>query len=312
MRIAVVGAGGVGGYFGARLAEAGNEVVFLARGATLEALRTRGLRVSSRLGDVQLPVRAESDPALVGTVELVILAVKAYSNREALALLPPLLGPDTAVLTLQNGVESVEEVASVVGPHAVLGGSAYIVASLAAPGIVEHAGTVQRIVFGEGFGERVRTARVERIEQALAGARIEAKGVADCRVSLWDKYIFLGPLAGFTGAARLPLGPLWAEPAFRQMIEGAMEELAALARAEGVGVAPDVVSRTIEYLAACHPRTRTSLMVDLMAGRPIEVEALMGAAVRRGLAHKVPTPIMGTLYAALKPHADGHPEGLDR
>ena len=304
MRIAIIGAGAVGGYYGARLAAAGHDVTFVARGANLLALRERGIEVRSQLGDIGLKVGAESDPSKVQPVELVVLAVKTYSNAGALKLLPPLAERGAAVLTLQNGVESAEDVAAVVGEAAVLGGSTYIAAELVAPGVVQHTGVMRRIVFGEAFGERVRTPRVARVAEALAVPGIEVEGVADYRVALWEKFIFLAPIAGFCAAARQPVGGLWRQPTFRELLGRTMAEVEAVARAEGVTVAADVVQQKLDYLGSW-PNTRPSLMMDIVAGRPLEVEALMGAVVRRGRVHGVPTPIMDALYAVLEPFKDG-------
>lgn len=307
MRIAVIGAGAVGGYYGARLAQAGNDVSFIARGVNLEAIRARGLSVRSPLGDAVVRARAESDPALVGPVDLVILAVKTYSNPEALGLLPPLVGPGTSVLTLQNGVDSADEIGARVRPDCVLAGATYIIATLAEPGVIQHTGPARRIVFGEAFETRALTPRVMEIERVLGAADIQAEGVPDSRIPIWEKFIFLAPFAGLTAAARLPLGPLWPVPEFRASFERAMAEVEQLARAAGVGVASDVRAQKMRYLDESPAASRSSLMMDLVAGRPIEVEALLGAVVRRGRAAHVPTPVMAALYGVLKPFEHGAP-----
>ena len=216
MRVAVIGAGAVGGYYGARLAQAGHDVTLIARGANLEAIRANGFRVRSAAGELAAQVRAESDPSRVGPVDLVLVAVKTYSNRGAFPLVPPLVGPGTAVLSLQNGVDSADELSTFVGPEPMLAGTTYIAATLVEPGVVEHVGTVRRIVFGEAFGERTVTKRVSRIREVLAGADIQAEAAADSRVPIWEKFIFLAPIAALTAAARLPIGPAWTQPAFRE------------------------------------------------------------------------------------------------
>ncbi|RPJ63508.1 MAG: 2-dehydropantoate 2-reductase [Acidobacteria bacterium] len=305
MRIAVLGAGAVGGYYGALLARAGHEVGFVARGQTLDAIRSRGLTVHSGLGNFTASVRAEADPALLGGAELAIVAVKTYSNPEALPLLRPLAGPETSVLTLQNGVDSADEVAAVVGERHVLAGATYIAASLAEPGVVEHVGTARRIVFGEAFGPPGVTPRVAAVAAVLAEAGVQVEAVDDCRVALWEKLIFLAPLAGTTAAARLPVGPCWADPAFREVTARAMAEVEAVARAEGIAVAPDVRDQKLRYLDNSPPTMRTSMMMDVVAGRPTEVEALLGAVVRRGRARGVATPAIETLHGVLRPLAGG-------
>ncbi len=305
MKVAVVGAGAVGGYYGARLAQAGHDVTLIARGANLQAIRAKGFRVRSAAGDLVARVGAESDPARVGPVDLVVFAVKTYSNPDALQLLPPLVGPGTAVLSLQNGVDSADELSTIVGRKPMLAGTTYIAGTLIEPGVVEHVGTVRRIVFGEAFGDRTVTERVSRIREAMAGADIQAEAVADSRVSVWEKFIFLAPLAALTAAARLPIGPAWAQPAFRDTFDRAMAEVEALARHAGVPVAADVRAQKLRYLDASPPTMRSSMMVDITSGRPLELDALVGAVVRRGLDAGVPTPVMSTLYGILKPFEQG-------
>jgi 2-dehydropantoate 2-reductase len=306
MHFAIVGSGAVGGYYGAKLACHGRRVTFIARGAHLRAIRERGLLVWSPLGDILVRAPAEEDPAAVGPVDVVIYAVKTYDNGTALRLLPPLVGEATAVLTLQNGVDSVDELAAVVGAGRVLGGATYIATGIGAPGLIEQTGTHRRIVFGEVSGDLSRVSeRVARIRDVLAAADIQVEAVADARVPLWEKFIYLAPFAGFTGAARLPIGPLWAIPSVRDQLLEAVAEVERVARAEGVPVAADVRDRIIAYTDALPPSTRSSMLIDLSAGRRIEVEALQGSAVRRGRAAGVPTPVLATLYGVLKPHEHG-------
>jgi 2-dehydropantoate 2-reductase len=305
MKIAIVGAGAVGGYYGARLARAGHDVALVARGANLEALRANGLSVRSALGDIDVAVRVEEDASRIGPVDLALFAVKTYSNADALGHLSPLVGTDTAVLSLQNGVESAEEVARAVGTPHVLAGATYIIAALVSPGVVQHTGEVRRIVFGEAFGDRVRTPRVVRIERALADAGIQAEGVADARRPIWEKFVFLAPFAGLSAAARLPLGPLWPHASFRASYDRAMAEVEAIAHAEGIDLPSDIRAQKLAYLDAMPPSSRSSMMMDLVAGRPIEVEALLGSVVRRGRAAGVPTPVMEALYGVLKPFEHG-------
>jgi 2-dehydropantoate 2-reductase len=207
MKIAVIGAGAVGGYYGARLAQAGHDVTLIARGANLEAIRANGFRVRSAAGELVAQVRAESDPSLVGPADLVLFAVKTYSNRDAFPLVPPLVGPGTAVLSLQNGVDSADEISAVVGREPVLAGTTYIAATLVEPGVVEYVGTVRRIVFGEAYGERTVTERVSRIREALAGADIQAEAAADSRVPVWEKFVFLAPIAALTAFPSGRRGP---------------------------------------------------------------------------------------------------------
>jgi 2-dehydropantoate 2-reductase len=305
MRFAILGSGAVGGYYGAKLARGGHDVTFIARGAHLDAMRTQGLQVRSpALGDFTVAARAEEDPSRVGPVDVVIVAVKAYDNPAALPRVRPLVGDGTTVLTLQNGVDSSDEIAAVVGQEPVVGGTTYIATALVSPGVIEQTGTHRRIVLGEVFGSLPRVSdRVRRIHEALAGADIQAEAVGDGRVPIWEKFIFLAPVAGFTGAARLPIGPIWEDALSRQQFLDGCREVERLARAEGVAVAADRIEQIERYVASIPPTMRSSLLIDLAAGKRIEVEALQGSVVRRAARAGVPVPIMTTLYAVLKPWA---------
>lgn len=310
MKFAVLGAGAVGGYYGAKLALAGHDVTFIARGAHLAAIRARGLEIRSpALGGFTVRAAAEDDPVAVGPVDVVIVAVKAYDNPEALPLIRPMLGGQSSILTLQNGVDSASDVARVAGERPVVGGTTYIATALAAPGVIEQTGTHRRIVFGEVFGELPRvTARGRALQEALAGADIQAELVGDGRVPIWEKFVFLVALAGFTGASRLPIGPLWADAVVRATFLEACREVERLARAEGVALPEDVIDRISTYASGIPGSMRSSLLIDLAQGKRIEVEALQGAVVRRAAAAGVPAPIMTTLYALLKPFAGGAPQ----
>jgi 2-dehydropantoate 2-reductase len=309
MRFAILGSGAVGGYYGARLARAGQDVTFIARGAHLAAIRDRGLAVRSpMLGDFTVRAPAEENTVKVGAVDVVIVAVKAYDNASALPLLAPMMGSSSSVLTLQNGVDSVQEVAALVGEGPVIGGTTYVATALSSPGVIDQTGTHRRIVFGEVFGSLPRvSARVGAIHDAFAGADIQSEPVDDGRVPIWEKFIFLVALAGFTGASRLPIGPLWADPAVRAQFLEACREVERVARAEGVNVASDVVDRVNTYVRGIPGTMRSSLLIDLSQGKRIEVEALQGSVVRRAARAGVPVPIMSTLYALLKPFAAGPP-----
>ena len=307
MKIAILGSGAVGGYYGAKLAHAGHDVAFVARGAHLAAIRERGIQIrSAALGDFIARGRAEEDTSKVGTCDLVMVAVKTYDNPTALPLLRPMLGPETTILTIQNGVDSAGEVAAVAGEARTIAGSTYIATALEAPGLIVQTGDHRRIVFGEAFGDLPRLSdRVKRIHDAFAGADIQSYPVEDGRVPIWEKFIFLAALAGFTGAARLPIGPVWGDPFTKSMFLAGSREIEAVARAEGVPVAADVVERIIPYVEKIPGTMRSSLLIDLQQGKRIEVESLQGTVVRRGAARGVPTPIMSTLYALLKLHAAG-------
>jgi 2-dehydropantoate 2-reductase len=311
VRVAIVGSGAVGGYFGAKLARSGQDVSFVARGAHLAAIRGQGLQIRSpKLGDFVVQAPADDDPAKIGPVDLVLFTVKAYDNPSALDLLPPLLHDGTVVLTLQNGIDSVDEVATKVGERHVLGGTTYVATALETPGIIVQTGVHRSIIFGEVFGRRGQiTPRVQAIADIMAPADIQVTAVPDGRVPIWDKFVYLAPFSGFTGAARLPIGPLWQDPQLQDMFYAAAREVAALAAAEGVALSPDRFETLTQYMNNIPPTTRSSLLIDFEMGKRIEVEALQGAALRRAARHNVPMPIISTLYAVLRPHARGSHRG---
>jgi len=288
------------------MARQGHDVSFIARGAHLEAIQKNGLRIVGPLGDYTVKPRAESDPARIGHVDYVVHTVKTYDNAGAIPLIAPLVGPSTAVLTLQNGVDSAEEIAAVVGEPATLGGSTYIATAIDAPGVIKQTGTHRRVVFGEYFKpEASITPRVKTLADAMAACDIIVEPVIDSRHTVWEKFTYLAPFAAFTGAARLPIGPLWADEYIKEMFLDAVEEVASVARAHGVKLPADHRQRVFEYAIKLPPDTRSSLLIDLQMGKRIEVEALQGSVVRRGRKVGVPTPIMSALYAVLKPHANG-------
>jgi 2-dehydropantoate 2-reductase len=308
MHIAILGSGAVGGYYGAKLARSGQRVTFVARGAHLAAIRERGLEIRSPLGDFTVHAEAEEDTSKVGPVDLVLYAVKTYDNPTSLPMLQALTGRQTTVLTLQNGVDSPDEIAAAVGHDKVIAGPTYIATALAAPGRIDQTGTHRRIVFGEVFGNPPRLSdRVLALREVLAGADIQVEAVADARASMWEKFSYLAPFAGFSGASRLPLGPLWGDEFTRRQFQAAVAEVVAVARAEGVDIPRDIEERLKRYAESLPGTMRASLLIDLSQGKRIEVEALQGSVVRRGARAGVPTPIMATLYAVLKPHAGGTP-----
>jgi 2-dehydropantoate 2-reductase len=282
-------------------------VTFIARGAHLEAIRSRGLEIkSAKLGDFVARATAESDTARVGPVDVVVVSVKAYDNATALPMLKPMIGPDTEVLTLQNGVDSASDVAAIVGEQHVLGGTTYVATALEAPGLIVQTGVHRSIILGEVFGDRSKiSARVQRVADVLAAADIQATAVADGRVPIWDKFVYLVPFSGFTGASRLAIGHVWKFPHVREMFYAASREIASIAKAEGVTISPNRFETLEEYMTNIPPTTRSSLLIDLEQGKRIEVEALQGAAVRRAAKHQVPVPIVSTLYALLKAWEQG-------
>lgn len=302
----IIGAGAVGGYFGAKLALAGHRVSFVARGRHLKAIQERGLAIWSPLGDFTVHPQAESDAAKVGPVDVVIFGVKSYDNDTALPLIAPLLGPSTVVLTLQNGISSADDIAAVIGRGPVLGGATFVATGIKLPGLIVQTGIHRSILFGESFGDRSHvSARVARLGEVLAAADIQVTTFADARQPVWEKFVHLCPFSGFTGATRLPSGAVWGDAHIRQQMVAAAAEVMAVANAEGVSFSPDFLDRFQQYMTNLPGSVKSSLLMDLEAGKRIEVEGLQGALVRRAAQLGVSVPVVATLYAVLKPYARG-------
>jgi 2-dehydropantoate 2-reductase len=299
MRIAILGAGGVGGYYGGLLAHSGHDVAFVARGAHLATLREQGLRVESVHGDFKVhPVQATDKPGEIGPVDLVLVAVKNYDLDAAAEAARPLVGLDTAVLPLLNGLDAAERLATVLGDGPVLAGLTHISSSLAAPGLIRQISGVRRITLGERDG--AVTARARRIGEALALSGIEVIVSDQIDVALWDKFLFIASISGICCLARQPMGTVLGTPETRQLYIQALREVEAVARARHIALAPGIVERTLVMSEGFAPETRPSMLVDLEAGRRIELEALNGAVVRHGRAAGVDTPVHSVAYAALK------------
>jgi 2-dehydropantoate 2-reductase len=306
MRIAVVGVGGTGGYFGGLLARAGEDVTFIARGATLAALRADGLTVESRVeGTFTIPVRATDDPALVGPVDLVLFCVKAYDTATAAAQIRPLLGTETLILSVQNGVDNEERIAEVVGPAPVIGAIAGVSAHSRAPGVIVVAQEPGQLRFGELTGGT--SPRTERLLQVLQRAAFTATLDPDIRTQLWEKFVFICALSGVTSLIRLPIGQILRYPETTQLYRGVMAEVAAVGRARGVELSDERVESWFQVSTQISPAVYGSMYHDLAAGRRLEVEALNGTVVRFGQDYGIPTPLNFAIFAALKPYADGAP-----
>jgi len=301
MRFAVVGTGGVGAYFGGRLAQAGESVAFVARGAHLTAMREHGLRVDSVAGDfVIAPVEASDDPARIGPVDVVLVGVKAWQVRETARTLGPLLGPRTFVVPLQNGVEAAGQLTEVLGPERVIGGLCKIVSAIVAPGHVRHSGVPPRVEFGERDGSR--SDRVEALRQAFERAQgVSAVVPDDVEAAIWEKFLFIAPVSGVGAVTRQPVGAMREIPQTRALIERAMFEVAALARAKGVNLSDAAVARNMRYVDGLPPDATASMQRDIMEGRPSELEQQNGAIARLGDEAGVPVPVNAFLYAALLP-----------
>jgi 2-dehydropantoate 2-reductase len=299
MRIAIVGTGGLGGYFGGLLARTGHDVVFIARGAHLAAIRAHGLKVYSVHGDFEVnPARATDDPAEIGAVDLTIFAVKTYDTDSAAQRMRPLVGPQTAILPLQNGVESAARLSRYFGKEPVLGGAAWIVSSVAEPGVIRQASPFRRIVFGEMDGRETR--RVGEIFEALkhSGATVEVTN--DIEKVLWTKLLFIASFSGISSVTRAPAGPVWANDESRVLLEQAMREVEAVARARGIELDADVVEQTMTSVEKLEPTTTPSMQRDVVAGRRLEYDAINGAVVRAGRASGVPTPVHEFMWTCLK------------
>ena len=303
MRIAVMGAGGVGGYFGGLLARAGNDVTLIARGPHLEAIRDRGLHVKGHREEFTVSVAATDDPWQAAPVDLVVFSVKTYQNAAAIPSMAPIVGESTSVLTLQNGVDGYQQVASVMGQDRVLPGAAYIESQIEAPGVIRQVGDVVRIAFGEAGGQR--TSRAEAILDTLRAAGITAELSTDVVKELWTKLLFISTLAGVTSTARAPLSRLMEHDVARETILASMREVEAVGRARGVRLDPEVVETTMRYMETSARDLHASMHTDLELGRPLELEALNGAVVRLGREVGVPTPVHSILYSLLLPHLEG-------
>jgi 2-dehydropantoate 2-reductase len=278
MRIAVMGSGGTGGYFGGLLSRAGEEVTFITRGAHLEALRLRGLKVKSRLaGEFTLPVRAVATPNEVGPVDLILFCVKTYDTDAAAESIRPLIGADTMLLSLQNGVDNAEHIARIAGHDSGLGSAAYVVSAIEAPGVIAQTAGPGKIILGAlggGMG-----ARIERLQDVLQRAEISAEVHSDDRIAIWQKFLFICAFSGVTALTRMSIGPSLADQATHALFRGALEETEAVARGGGIALPEDCVEQALATATAVEPWGRSSLYHDLAHERRLELEALNGEVV---------------------------------
>jgi len=305
MKILVMGSGGIGGYFGAKLCRAGEAVTFVARGAHLEAIRKNGLHIKSAAdGEFVVTCPATDDPGSAGVADLVLFCVKSYDTEAAARALRPAVGPDTAVLCLQNGVDNEEKLSGIVGPSHVLGGAAYVLATIESPGVIAHV-FGGKIAFGELDG--ADTPRARGILEVLQRAGIPAEQSPRVRQILWEKYLFIAAQAGMTAVTRCPIGVIRAVPETRRMYRLILEELAAVAKAEGVELPAQTVDGIMAAADNLGATFTSSLHYDLTHGRRLEIDALHGHAARLGEKHGVPTPTLFSVYAALRPYRDGAP-----
>jgi len=305
MHIVVMGSGGTGGYFGAKLARAGEDVTFVARGAHLAALRSRGLTVKSAV-EGEWTVRAPAVERLEGAppADLVLFCVKSFDTEEAAQLIRPVVGPHTGVLSIQNGVDNEEKLERVLGRGHVLGGAVRVFATIEAPGVIAHT-FGGHLIFGEMDGRETERARA--VLAACRKASIPAELVADVTRALWEKYVFLTTHAGITALTRCPAGVLRALPEVRELYRGTVTELIAIGRAAGAAVDDGVLEQGMKLLDTVAPNASSSLHHDLIHGKRLELDALHGHAVRLAERHGVAAPTLFAAYAALRPHRDGAP-----
>jgi 2-dehydropantoate 2-reductase len=299
MKIAVMGSGGIGGYFGGLLARAGEDVTFIGRGAHLKAIQENGLQVKSVAGDFHVRPKATHDPSTVSGVDLILFCVKGYDTDSAGLQMHPMVGPGTVVLCLQNGVDNEDRLAAIVGKEHVMAGVVHILSTVSAPGVINQTAGPRSLKFGEEDG-RV-TPRGERILAVLKGAGINAELSTGIQVDLWEKFLFICAQGGVSALARLSIGEILACPETAALYRGVMEEVAAVGRARGVPLSADVVDRAMAFARGLQPGMRSSLAYDLSQGNRLEVETLAGTVVRYGREAGVATPLNFTIYACLRP-----------
>jgi 2-dehydropantoate 2-reductase len=306
MKISIMGTGGVGGYFGAKLAASGEEVHFIARGAHLDAIQSNGLQVYSANGDVLVkPARAASNPAAVGPADLVIIAVKLWSTEQALRDAAPMIGPNTAVVSFQNGVVAADTISKLYGKQRTLGGVAQIAAVIEKPGVIRHSGTMAVLIVGELDGKP--SARTQAFVDACVKAGIEARVSADIQKSIWEKYVFLVAASAMTGLTRLPLGAVREDPDTRELTAQIMSEVVAVAKARGIHLDGDLVDKLVQRLDGLPRGMVASMLGDLERGNRLELPWLSGGVVQMGKELSVPAPANGFVVAALKHYIDGRP-----
>jgi 2-dehydropantoate 2-reductase len=304
MRIAVIGTGGIGGPYGASLAKAGADVTFVARGAHLAAMRENGLRIEGDRGETLIrPAQATDDIASIGTVDVVLSCVKLWDVDRVAEQIRPIVGPETAVIPLQNGIDAAERMIRVLGERPVMGGMAFVTGTITAPGVVRQTGTYQQMTFGELDGRISERGR--RLRDLCAAAGFEGVLSPDIMVPVWEKFILLVPLSGLNALTRLPLGKWRDDPDLLALYQAALSETIAVGRAEGVRLPPDIFEKTVARMRSMPPHHTTSMGNDLLRGNRLELPWFAGKVVELGRRHAISTPANGFIYAALKPYIDG-------
>jgi 2-dehydropantoate 2-reductase len=306
MRIAVIGTGGIGGPYGASLAKAGADVTFVARGAHLAAMRENGLRIEGDRGETHIrPTQASDDIASIGPVDYVLFCVKLWDVDTVGERLRPLVGPQTAVIPLQNGIDAAERLITILGHDAVMGGTAFVTGSIVSPGVIRQTGDYQRMTFGELDG-RI-SERGQRLRDFCEAAGFEGVLSPDILVPVWEKFLALVPLSGLNALTRLPLGKWREEPDLCAVFEASLRETVAVGLAEGVRLPPDSIDNAGAMMRSMPPYHMTSMGNDLVRGNRLELPWFAGKVIELGRLHAVPTPANAFIYAALKPYVNGTP-----
>ena len=306
MRIIVMGTGGVGGYFGARLANVGHDVTFIARGQQLAAIRDGGLRLESPRGNLHLQdVKVTDNPSEAGTADIVLFGVKLWDTASAAEAIKPVIGAQTAVVSFQNGVVKDDTLRQALGDRHVVGGVCYIAATIAEPGLIRHSGTMQKLVFGEYDGSS--SVRITQFRDACAEAGIDVELSADIRRAIWEKFVFLVGLSGTTSTVRTPIGPIRVNARSRDFLRAVMDEVVQVARAEGVALPASYADDRLAFADQVPATMSSSMHNDLERGNRIEVQWLSGDVVPRGVRLGVPTPCNRAIFDILSVHADGRP-----
>jgi len=300
MKILIMGTGGVGGYYGGLLAQQGNEVTFIARGAHLYALRHEGLKVKSVHGDFTLaPANATDDPANIGPVDLILFCVKTYNTDEAAQAILPAVGPQTAVMSLQNGIDAAERIGKVIGAKHVIGGATWLSSAVEAPGVIKQISQFRRIVFGELGGGS--SERIQSIYEVLNHTGITVEISEDIQKVLWTKLVFIAAVSAVGSLTRLPMSDYRSVPETRSLLSSLMQEVESLARAQGVSLDRDVVQNWLEFIDNAAPNIKPSMQLDVEAGHRTEIESMIGVVGRKGRELGMPTPVADFVYASLLP-----------
>jgi 2-dehydropantoate 2-reductase len=300
MKIAVIGTGGVGGYYGARLAQSGSDVTFIARGAHLQAIKKKGLQIKSPLGDhTVFPAKVTDKPVEAGPMDLIIFVTKTYQTDEAVEMIRPMIGKDTVIIPLQNGIDAAESIGRAVGMDHMVGGATWMSAAVEEPGVIGHYSQFGRIAFGELNGKE--TPRLKPIFDAINASGVKVEITDDIQKVLWTKFVFISPISALGCLTRVTMGEYRGVPEARKILLAAVSEVTAVGRAGGVALDADVVEKTMAFIDAGAPGIKPSIQRDVEAGKLSELESMIGSVVRLGELRKVPTPVIGMAYAMLKP-----------